>query len=327
MTTATLTSARASHRSRREEGDRAHEQKSGQVSHASVLVQEVLEHLSLKKGDVVVDATAGQGGHSEAMFLAQPGITLLALDADPAAVALARKKLQKFGAKAQVVESNFSELAKVLAKHKLLTVDKVLFDLGWNSGQLVGKGLSFLRDEPLTMSYGKHPASGFVASEILNTWDEKTLADVLFGYGEERYARRIAKAIVARRETEPFQTTADFVQVIKDAVPAGYRHGRLHFATRSFQALRIAVNDELGVVERGVSAAFDHLSVGGRVAVITFHSIEDRAVKRLFASWVKAKTARLVVKKPLAPTQAEITTNPRARSAKLRVIEKICNEQ
>ncbi len=334
MTTAALTSARAPHRSSREEGGKAHEsrigrggQKLGQVAHTSVMVDEVLRTLDVHKGEVVVDATAGQGGHSFAILSAEPHITLWALDADPAAVALASERLHKFGSKASVVESNFDAVAKVLKKNKLETIDKALFDLGWNSGQLLsGRGFSFLHDEPLNMSYGKKPASGFVASEILNTWDEETLANVLYGYGEERYSRRIAKAIVARRDIEPIQTTIELVEIIKDAVPAAYRHGRLHFATRSFQALRMAVNDELGVIERGVGAAFEHLSCGGRVAVITFHSIEDRAVKRLFAGYVKAKAGRLVTKKPLVPTRAEITTNPRARSAKLRVIEKICNE-
>lgn len=333
MTTAALTSARASHRSSREESGRAHEsrtrggQKLGQVAHASVMVDEVLRNLDVHKGDVVVDATAGQGGHSFALLSAEPHITLLALDADPAAVTLASERLRKFGSKASVVESNFDHLAHVLKKQKLQTIDKALFDLGWNSGQLLsGRGFSFLHDEPLNMSYGKKPASGFVASEIVNTWDEETLANVLYGYGEERYSRRIAKAIVARRDIQPIATTIELVEILKDAVPAAYRHGRLHFATRSFQALRMAVNDELGVIERGVGAAFEHLSCGGRVAVITFHSIEDRAVKRLFAGYVKAKTGRLVVKKPLVPTRTEITTNPRARSAKLRVIEKICNE-
>lgn len=328
MTTPILTPARVSHRSSREEGGRAHEQKSEQMGHTSVMVTEVLRALDLKKGDIVVDATAGYGGHSFAMLSEQPGITLLALDADPSAVERAREKLRPFAAKAEVVESNFDALAAVLKKHKLKAIHKALFDLGWNSGQLaLGRGFSFLYDEPLNMSYGKKPASGFFAHEILNTWEESTLADVLYGYGEERYARRIAKAIVARRDIQPIKTTIEFVEIIKDAVPVGYRHGRLHFATRSFQALRMAVNDELGVTERGVTAAFDHLCVGGRVAVITFHSIEDRAVKRLFAGFVRAKIGRLVVKKPLVPTRAEITTNPRARSAKLRVIEKICNEQ
>jgi len=302
-----------------------HEQK---IEHVSVMVDEVLSSLDVQGGEVVVDATAGHGGHSEAILAHVPGTTLLALDADPVSVARATERLERFGDRVRVVESNFDNLSKVLKKHSLPTINKALFDLGWNSGQMaLGRGFSFLVDEPLNMSYGKKPASGFVASEIVNTWDEETLANVLYGYGEERYARRIAKAIVARREIEPIQSTLELVEIIKDAVPAAYRHGRLHVATRSFQALRMAVNDELGVIERGLAAAFSHLAVGGRIAVITFHSIEDRTVKRLFAELVKAKTARLVVKKPLVPTKAEINLNPRARSAKLRVIEKICNEQ
>jgi 16S rRNA (cytosine1402-N4)-methyltransferase len=172
------------------------------------------------------------------------------------------------------------------------------------------------------MSYGERPRSGFTAAEILNTWSEKVLADALFGYGEERYARRIAKAIVERREVEPYKTTIELVETIKDAVPAAYRRGRLHPATRSFQALRIAVNDELGAIEQGLTAAWQHLSPGGRVVVITFHSIEDRGVKRMFQAWAKAGQGSLLVKKPLIATQAEIKRNPPSRSAKMRAIEK-----
>lgn len=298
------------------------------TKHVSVMAEEVLEYLAPAPGEVVLDATAGEGGHSYALLAKAPGTTLLALDADPAAVAYTKEKLKKFSKRALVVESNFEGIEKVLKKNGHATVDKVLFDLGWNSGQLVsGRGFSFLHDEPLNMSYGTRPVSGFTAAEALNQWDEETLANVFFGYGEERYAKRIAHAVVVRRALEPIQTTIELIEIIKDAVPAGYRHGRLHFATRTFQALRMAVNDELGVIERGVGAAWAHLACGGRIAVITFHSIEDRVVKRLFAQYVKTAEGRLVVKKPLVPTRAEITTNPRARSAKLRVIEKICNTQ
>jgi 16S rRNA (cytosine1402-N4)-methyltransferase len=297
-----------------------------------VFTQEVLELLAPKDGDCILDATAGEGGHSFAMLSVAPEAQLVALDADPAAVATTRKRLEQFGERATVVESNFENINKVLKKQGVVSIDKALFDLGWNSGQLAsGRGFSFLHDEPLNMSYGKKPASGFTAQEALNQWDEETLANVIYGYGEERYARRIAKAIVERREVEPIKSTIELVEIIKDAVPAAYRHGRLHFATRTFQALRIAVNDELGVIERGLKAAWEHLSSGlpgkgGRIAVISFHSVEDRVVKRAFAAYAK-ESGRLVIKKPLTPSRAEIIHNPRARSAKLRVIEKICKEQ
>jgi 16S rRNA (cytosine1402-N4)-methyltransferase len=171
------------------------------------------------------------------------------------------------------------------------------------------------------MSYGEKPRSGFTASEILNNWDEKVLADVLYGYGEERYARRIAKAIVESRAIKAFETTLELVEVIRDAVPGAYRHGRLNPATKSFQALRVAVNDELGVIEEGLKAAWSILAPGGRIVVITFHSIEDRLVKKRFAEWAK-HGARLVIKKPLTASRAEITSNTSARSAKMRAIEK-----
>ena len=256
------------------------------------------------------------------MLQAAPKATLLALDADPASVAIARKKLEKFGARAEVIEANFGDLAQVMDKKGKDNSNKALFDLGWNSGQLAsGRGFSFLTDEPLNMSYGKTPASGFTAAEALNEWDEKTLGNVFFGYGEERYARRIAKAIVLRRDIQPIKTTIELVEIIRDATPAAYHRGRIHFATRTFQGLRMAVNDELGVIDRGVRAAWARLAPGGRIAVITFHSIEDRTVKRLFVELAKDR-GKLVMKKPLPASRSEIAENPRSRSAKLRVIEK-----
>lgn len=284
--------------------------------------KESLELLDIQAGELVVDGTAGEGGHSFEILKHNPKVRVLALDADPAAVALTRERLAQFGERAEVVEANFSELEKVLAKKGIKTIDKALFDLGWNSGQLSsGRGFSFLIDEPLNMSYGKKSASGFTAAEALNEWDEETLANVFYGYGEERFARRIAKAVIERRKIQPIQTTFELVEIIRDSTPRPYHKGRIHFATRTFQAMRMAVNDELGVINTGLTAAWNHLEAGGRIAVITFHSIEDRAVKRLFAGFAKNE-GRLVVKKPLIPSRGETITNPRARSAKLRVIEK-----
>lgn len=273
---------------------------------------EVLRALDVKNGEVVVDATYGQGGHS-ALLKKEARVKLISIDADPAA---------------GVITGNFADLEQIVTRLGITKVNKVLFDLGWNRGQLsMGRGFSFMTDEPLVMSYGPAPRSGFTAAEILNTFKETALADIFFGYGEERYARRIASAVVERREKKTFETTLELVEVIKDAVPAAYRRGRLHPATRTFQGLRIAVNNELGVIEQGLAAAWQLLAPGGRIAVITFHSIEDRVVKRLFAHWAKgSKDARLLYKKPLVPTAAEVKANPASRSAKLRVIEKICHE-
>ncbi|MBY0473392.1 16S rRNA (cytosine(1402)-N(4))-methyltransferase RsmH [Patescibacteria group bacterium] len=322
MTAPSLTSAGIRSRLPREEGSFARQQNLGNVTHISVMPKESLELLDIKAGELVVDGTAGEGGHSFEILKHSPKARVLALDADPAAVVRARERLAQFGQRAEVVEANFSELEKVLAKKGIKEINKALFDLGWNSGQLGdGRGFSFLTDEPLNMSYGKKPASGFTAAEALNEWDEETLANVFYGYGEERFARRIAKAVIERREIQPIKTTFELVEIVRDSTPRPYHKGRIHFATRTFQAMRMAVNDELGVINTGLTAAWSHLSVGGRIAVITFHSIEDRAVKRLFAEFAK-KEGKLIVKKPLIPDRAEIINNPRARSAKLRVIEK-----
>jgi 16S rRNA (cytosine1402-N4)-methyltransferase len=295
------------------------EQQSG---HVSVLVREVLALLALQENETVVDATLGRGGHSEAILKAQK-VHLIALDADGASIEAGKKRLKPFAGRVRFVEGNFRDLGAILTREGVQKIDKALFDLGWNSAQLTsGRGFSFQADEPLTMSYGQEPASSFTAAQILNTWSEKGIADALFGYAQERYARKIAKAIVARRETAPIKTTLELVELIKDAVPPSYRHGRIHPATKTFQALRIAVNDELASIEMGVRAAWEHLSPGGRIAVITFHSVEDRAVKRLFAALVK-EGGSLLVKKPLVAAAQEVAENPRARSAKLRAIEKI----
>lgn len=306
---------RGSSRSRREEGGKGHEQTSVRA-HLPVMEREALELLDLHDKDVVVDATYGRGGHSKAMKAAAK-IKLIALDADPVSA-------RANGTGPAVITANFADLADVLGGLGVEAIDKALFDLGWNMTQLAsGRGFSFLADEPLNMSYGPKPRSGFTAAEILNTWQEKVLADAIFGYGEERYARRIAKAIVERRALQEYTSTLELVETIKDAVPAAYRRGRLHPATRTFQALRIAVNDELGAIEQGLRAAWAALLPGGRIVVITFHSIEDRAVKRLFAECAKSGKGKLVVKKPLVATAGEIKRNPASRSAKMRAIEKL----
>ncbi len=277
--------------------------------HTSVMSAEVLEQLAPKKGELVVDATFGRGGHTKA--LKKPGVKVISIDADPATKA--------------DIEGNFGDI-KNLLKESLPAggqVNKVLFDLGWNMTQLdSGRGFSFMHDEPLLMSYSPEPRSGFSAAEMLNTWSEKVLADVFFGYAEERYARRIAKAIVERRKVKPFETTVELTEVVRDAVPARARHGRIHPATKVFQALRIAVNDELRVLESGLNGAWVLLAPDGRMAVITFHSIEDRLVKNLFKKFA-AEGGRIITKKPLVPTAHEVATNPAARSAKMRVIQKV----
>jgi len=248
--------------------------------------------------------------------------TLIGFDLDHDAIERAESILAESVCKKILVEANFRELGAELGKLGINRIDKALFDLGWSSFQLeAGRGFSFQKDEPLLMTYTKD-VNGLTADVIVNTWAEGSIADVLYGWGEERYARRIAKAIVERREIKPIKTSRELADIVKGAVPVVYRYGRLHPATKTFQALRIAVNDELGALKQGISAAWDRLNANGRIAVISFHSIEDREVKRLFADLAK-HGGRLVVKKPIVAGKEELIANPRARSAKLRIIEKL----
>lgn len=291
--------------------------------HESVMVPEVINILAPADGEVVIDATAGGGGHSEAL-LSRARIRLIAFDADPLSIVTTERRLLPFGRRVQVIESQFGSLMTTLQSMGIERVNKILFDLGWNTEQLYsGRGFSFLRDEPLLMNYGKVPASGFSARDILNRWSEKALADVFYGYGEERYARAIARAVVQKRKMRTIETTGELVEIIRSAIPVAYARGRLHPATRTFQALRIAVNDELRQLERGITDAWKLLACSGRIAVISFHSVEDRIVKKLFVAYAK-ENGRLLSKKPIISGREEVSHNPSARSAKLRGIEKIC---
>jgi 16S rRNA (cytosine1402-N4)-methyltransferase len=284
-------------------------------------VGEVVELLAPKDGELVVDLTLGEGGHSEAI-LKKAQVKLIGVDLDRASLKRAKERLARYASRSAFVEGNFKDLDSILKRSGVEGVDKILFDLGWNTLQLQsGRGFSFMHNEPLIMSFGEEPASGFSARDILNTWTEQGLADLLYGYGEERYARKIAKAVVARRKVAPIESTIELLEIVRDATPSSYHRGKIHFATRTFQALRIAVNDELGSLQKALHAAWKLLSPGGRMVVITFHSIEDRLVKKTFLSFAK-KDGRLLVKKPIVPSHEEIKKNPRARSAKLRGIEK-----
>ncbi len=292
--------------------------------HTSVLLHEAIDSLSLHDEDIVLDATLGGAGHALAIAekLGREG-TLIGFDLDPDAILRAEVALKNAKPKKHFVQANFRNLSEELGKLKIPTITKALFDLGWSGYQLAaGRGFSFLSDEPLLMTYGTPSKDMLTAEKIVNEWGEESLADVIYGWGEERYSRRIAKMIVERRVKNPFKTASDLADAIKAAVPPPYRYGRLHPATRTFQALRIAVNDELGALKEGLESAWKALAPEGRIAVITFHSIEDRIVKRTFVEWEKAGEGTKVSKKPIPPTEEEIKTNPRARSAKLRVIQK-----
>jgi 16S rRNA (cytosine1402-N4)-methyltransferase len=273
-----------------------------------------------------VDATLGGAGHSKliAQKLGKKG-TLIGIDADAAAIERGFEALATAACRTVLIRGNFRDMHTLLAGEGIAVIDKAVFDLGWSGFQLAdGRGFSFLGDEPLLMTYEQSPDENVLtARTIVNTWEEESLADVIFGWGEERYARRIARRIVETRVKHPFATARELAECIRAAVPAPYRHGRTHPATKTFQALRIAVNDEMGALTAGLDAAWALLSQHGRIAVISFHSIEDRIVKHWMHDRVTDGTGTLLAKKPIIPTKEEIRENPRARSAKLRVIEKI----
>jgi 16S rRNA (cytosine1402-N4)-methyltransferase len=287
------------------------------------LLDEVLEWLRPQAGARYVDATLGNGGHAAAILeRSAPDGRLLGLDADPDAIVVARERLAPYGERATLVNANFHDLTTVIADQQYGPVDGILLDLGLSSRQLDtgGRGFSFRRDEPLDMRFD--PTRGESAAELLNHADEGDIADIIYQYGEEHRSRRVARAIVRQRERAPFATTDDLVQAVESAL--GPKRGRIHPATRTFQALRIAVNDELGALETVLPAAAAALSPGGRLAVIAFHSLEDRRVKQFFrAGGTPDAPLTELTRKPIFPTEAESERNPRARSARLRVAERI----
>lgn len=292
--------------------------------HRSVLLHETIDILDIQPNDTVIDATLGGAGHAKelASRLSEKG-TFVGFDLDNAALARAQAALKNAQPRVHLIEGNFRSMRNLLVAYGIERFSKAVFDLGWSSYQLsTGKGFSFLADEPLLMNYSDAPGA-LTASEIVNEWEEDSIADVIFGWGEERYARRIARAIVSARESHPITAARELGEIVRSAVPQAYARGRIHPATKTFQALRIAVNDELGALEDALKDSCEMLAVNGRVAFITFHSLEDRMVKQHFAALEKAGTHRRIHKKPIVPSEEELRGNPRARSAKLRALERI----
>jgi len=284
------------------------------------MVAEVLEHLEPSRGGVFVDCTVGLGGHTRALL--EGGATrVVGFDRDPAAVDAARLALQAFGERVEVVHADYRRLNAVLDERGVGKVDGVLADLGVSSMQLdgPGRGFSFRQDDPLDMRMDT--TAGPTAAEALRGVDERTLADLIYEFGEERHSRRIARAIVAAREQAPIETTGQLAEIVRRAIPRkGYM--RIDPATRTFQALRIWVNGELEGLDGFLTDVARRLAVNGRMAVITFHSLEDRIAKHtLRALQAEGFGLRIRTKRPLAPGEAEIERNPRARSAKLRAAE------
>lgn len=298
------------------------------TAHETVLRAEAVEGLNLKEADTAIDATVGQGGHAQeiAAIVGKRG-TLLMIDGDQASLAAARERLAEAEGNLIYLHGNFRNLAALAREAGISEAQGIVFDLGWHAGQLAGgTGLSFSSDEPLDMRLGMSRQADRVApmtaADIIGNWAEDDLKTLFREYGGERFAGRIARSIAERRIARPIETSLDLAEIVFRAVPKFSRHGRLHPATRVFQALRIVVNDELEALKEGLAAAIALLSPQGRVAVISFHSLEDGLVKRAFRAAEEEGMGKRITKKPLVPTSAESSKNRRARSAKLRVFEK-----
>ena len=308
-------------------------------SHRSVLLDECIEALSIRPDGVYVDGTAGGAGHSSviASHLGEGG-KLLALDQDETAVRVASERLSRFGERAEVVHTNFCELAQVCEARGIAHIDGLLLDLGVSSYQLdtAERGFSYRADAPLDMRMDA--SKPLTAKQIVNEYSEEALRRILFEYGEERFSSRIASNIIRARETAEIKTTGELVEIIKRSVPTHHGDGGHHPAMRTFQALRIEVNAELDVIAPAIKSAVSLLNPGGRIAIITFHSLEDRIVKQTFASLANGCTCpkslpvcvcgnrpkiKLVNKKPILPSEEELKENSRSHSAKLRVAEKL----
>jgi len=292
-------------------------------SHASVLLEETLEWLDAKPGSVVVDGTLGGCGHALSLLKRiGPAGRLIGFDKDPEAVRQARQDLRVFGDQVMIFHDDFKNIASRLESLEL-KANGVLLDLGVSSPQLdrAERGFSFKADGPLDMRM--NPEETLTAREVVNRYPEKALADIFRKYGEERYSRRIAKRIMEIREKRRIESTAELESIVWQAVPSATRHGRIHPATRVFQALRIEVNKEIEALEVFLSNILGALETDGRVVILSFHSLEDRLVKTFFREYDRQKKGEILTKKPVIPQLEEIQNNPRSRSAKLRAFRKI----
>ncbi len=309
----------------------------GALSHRPVLLRETIELLAAERGGLFVDCTVGLGGHSEAILQASPATQVIGIDRDEEALETARKRLAEFGGRFRAVHADFRELTRVLATAKVSKPRGLLADLGVSSLQLdsPSRGFSFRHEAPLDMRMDR--SSGETAAELLARLSEVEIARLIFEYGEERHSRRIARRIVERREAgEPVQTTTELARLVERAI--GGKKRRIHPATRTFQALRIAVNRELEGLSQFVAEAIDALEPQGRLAVISFHSLEDRIIKRTLlklsgrcqcpprapiCNCGARKAVEILTRRPVTPSESEMVENPRARSAKLRVAQKL----
>ena len=308
------------------------------AKHVSVLLNECIDNLNTDPAGTYVDGTLGMGGHSEKIAEKLTTGRLICIDRDASAIDYARERLKLFSDRITFVHANFADTVEVLDDLGIEGVNGMLFDLGVSSPQLdeTERGFSYMKDAPLDMRMDR--SEGLTAYDIVNTWSEERLNRILWDYGEEQYARRISRAIINKREKKPIESTLELSDTIKSAMPPQALREKQHPAKRSFQAIRIAVNDELGAVAKMAETVPDRLLPGGRLCIISFHSLEDRIVKSAIAARENGctcpreapictcgfvKTLKSVYRKPILPSEEEIENNPRARSAKLRVAERV----
>ncbi|MBQ6214315.1 MAG: 16S rRNA (cytosine(1402)-N(4))-methyltransferase RsmH [Oscillospiraceae bacterium] len=308
------------------------------AKHVSVLLNECIDNLNTDPAGTYVDGTLGMGGHSEKIAEKLTTGRLICIDRDASAIDYARERLKLFSDRITFVHANFADTVEVLDELGIEGVNGMLFDLGVSSPQLdeTERGFSYMKDAPLDMRMDR--SEGLTAYDIVNTWSEDRLNRILWDYGEEKYARRITRAIINKREKKPIESTLELSNIIKSAMPSQALREKQHPAKRSFQAIRIAVNDELGAVAKMAETVPDKLLPGGRLCIISFHSLEDRIVKSAIAARENGctcpreapictcgfvKTLKSVYRKPILPSEEEIENNPRARSAKLRVAERV----
>ena len=313
-----------------------------QYRHVPVMVKEVIDYLNCSSGKAYVDGTLGGGGHARAILdaIGAEGC-LVGIDRDPDAIAYAGKSFHRYKPNVHIFHDNYTNLPKILSRLHIAGVDGILLDLGLSLYQLEGsgRGFSFMREEPLDMRM--NPEQGRTAEAIVNRLSEKELAGIIGRYGEESWAVRIAKSIVAARRQQAIRSSLQLAEVVKKAIPARHRRGRIHPATRTFQAIRIAVNQELEALERFLYEAVNFLNPGGRLCILSFHSLEDRIVKERFKALArgcncpphfpkcvcgKTPQVSILTKKPVRPGQAEVQANPMARSARLRAAERLSDD-
>lgn len=297
------------------------------MRHTSVLLKETIANLQLTNNSTYVDLTLGSAGHAQAAAsLGLTGLTIIGVDADAQAIERSAKNLEGSHARIILEKGNYRNFPDILNKHHISQVNAIVIDLGLSSEQLdiARRGFSFRFDEPLIMTLNDSPTDQELTAKIIvNDFSEESLANVIFAYGEERFARRIARAIVEYRQHTPIEFTSQLADIVKRAIPGKFQSKKINPATKTFQAIRIAVNNELETIKETLLKAPAYLVPGGRLAVISFHSLEDRIIKQTFREFAQRGIGTVITQRPIAPSEEELLENPRARSAKLRIFEKI----